>query len=32
LKKVNLFTDILLATPKLSDSEIAQEAITFLLK
>lgn len=32
LKKLNYYTDILLATPKLSDSEIAQEAITFLLK
>lgn len=31
LKKLNYFTDILLATPKLSDSEIAQEAIQFLL-
>lgn len=32
LKKLNLYTDILLATPKLSNSEIAQEAINFLLK
>jgi len=32
LKKVNLFTDILLATPRQSDSEIAREAISFLLK
>ncbi|OYU54824.1 MAG: LysR family transcriptional regulator [Chitinophagaceae bacterium BSSC1] len=32
LKKPNLYTDILLATPKDSDSEIAREAIQFLLK
>jgi LysR family transcriptional regulator, benzoate and cis,cis-muconate-responsive activator of ben and cat genes len=32
LKKPNLYTDILLATPKGSDSEIAREAIQFLLK
>jgi len=32
LKKPNLYTDILLATPKDSDSEIAKEAIQFLLK
>jgi DNA-binding transcriptional LysR family regulator len=32
LKKPNLFTDILLATPKGIDSEIAREAIQFLLK
>ncbi|MBY0479982.1 MAG: LysR family transcriptional regulator [Chitinophagaceae bacterium] len=32
LKKVNLFTDILLATPKFSNSEIAASAISFLLK
>lgn len=32
LKKLNLFTDILLATPKFTDSEIAEEAIKFLLK
>lgn len=32
LKKLNLFTDILLATPKFTDSEIAEEAMKFLLK
>jgi DNA-binding transcriptional LysR family regulator len=32
LKKANQFTDILLATPKNSDAEIAREAINFLLK
>lgn len=32
LKKLHLFTDILLATPKESNSEIAREAIQFLLK
>jgi DNA-binding transcriptional LysR family regulator len=32
LKKLHLFTDILLATPKSSYSEIAKEAINFLLK
>lgn len=32
LKKPNLYTDILLATPKDSDSEIAREAIQFLLQ
>lgn len=32
LKKPNLYTDILLATPKDSDSEIAKEAIQFLLQ
>ncbi|MFP5040545.1 LysR family transcriptional regulator [Parasediminibacterium sp. JCM 36343] len=31
LKKVNLFTEILLATPQGDDSEIANEAIAFLL-
>lgn len=31
LKKINLFTDILLATPKNQNSEIGQRAIAFLL-
>jgi len=32
LKKLQLFTDILLATPKFTESEIAEEAMNFLLK
>ncbi len=32
LKKGNLFTDVLIATPKDNDSEIAKEAIGFLLR
>ena len=32
LKKVNLFTDILIATPKFTNSEITDSAISFLLK